>query len=370
MTEDFWFGKRVLITGGDGFVATHLADTLLRRGAVVTVTVRHSRPLPTADLLDLERTSQGASLRPDIEVTEMLDYGQVQRICNRHQIDTIFHLAASAIVGDAANAPMSTLVNNITPTINLLEAARVNNIPRVVIASTDKSYGDHADVDDPEPLPYREQHALRGLDVYSASKAAADLVAQTYAFQFKLPVLVVRSCNIYGPGDLNFSRLIPRTILRLLAGKSPVINLGNADVLREYVYVSDLAEAYMFLAENIDRHYADPMPVTGRSTYGWSAYNVGSMGDTDLPPSEFDNIQSVKSVISMLQDRLATELVPNTIPKPDNFIEIPDQFLNSQKLHDFGYVPQTSFDKGVEQTVEWYQDNRALLSKLGSRYLD
>ncbi|HUS22920.1 MAG TPA: hypothetical protein VMZ66_13015, partial [Aeromicrobium sp.] len=82
-----------------------------------------------------------------------------------------------------------------------------------------------------------------------------------------------------------------------------------------------------------------------------------------------DNIQSVTSVIEMLQERLGTKLQPNTIPKPDNFIEIPDQFLNSQKLHNFGYVPQTSFDKGIEQTVEWYQQNRALLSKLGSRYL-
>jgi CDP-glucose 4,6-dehydratase len=361
---DFWYGKRVLITGGDGFVASNLANTLMARGAVVTITVRHSRPMPTSGLLGYED-------RPDVEVCEMNDYPHLQRVCNRHQIDTIFHLAASAIVSDAANAPMSTFQNNIQPTLNLLEAARVNNIPRVIIASTDKSYGDHADPDDPEPLPYREQHALRGMDVYSASKVCADLMAQTYAFQYKLPVLIVRSCNIYGPGDLNFSRLIPRTSLRLMQELPPVINLGNAHVLREYIYVGDLVDAYLHLAENMEAHYAAPMPRIGRATYGWSAYNVGSyQGRSGRPADECDAIRSVAGVIEMLQKVLGSSLEPITIPKPENFIEIPDQFLDSQKLHEFGFVPQVGFVEGLERTVDWYRENRTLLSKLGNRYLD
>lgn len=359
----FWYGKRVLITGGDGFVASNLTDSLIRKGAVVTVSVRHKRAIPTSELL---RHAD----RPDIEVSEMLDYTEVQRLCNRHQIDTIFHLAASAIVSDAANAPMSTLQNNIGPTLNILEAARVNNIPRVIIASTDKSYGDHADPDDPEPLPYREQHALRGLDVYSASKACADLMAQTYAFQFDLPVLVVRSCNIYGPGDLNYSRLIPRTTLRMLNGQPPVINLGNADVLREYIYVDDLVNAYEFLGEHLDQHYATPMPNRGRGTYGWSAYNVGAYtARAEKPVSEFANIRCVTQVIDQLQKLLGTALEPQTIPKPSNFIEIPDQFLDSSKLHDFGFVPQVDLEEGLERTVAWYRDHYELLRKLGAKYV-
>ena len=361
--DDFWYGKRVLITGGDGFVASNLADTLLRRGALVTVTLRHSRPMPTADMLDFDR-------RPDVEICEMDDYGQVQRLCNRHQIDTIFHLAASAIVADAAHAPMSTFHNNILPTLNLLEAARINHIPRVLIASTDKSYGDHADADDPEPLPYQEAHALRGMDVYSASKASADLIAQTYGFQFRVPALIVRSCNIYGAGDLNFSRLIPRTSLRLLNGKAPVINLGNADVLREYIYIDDVVEAYLFLAENVGRHYSREMPRSGRDTYGWAAYNVGSYTTADgLSPEKYSNIQSVRQVIDMITELTGTELRPTTIPKPENFIEIPDQFLDSAKLHDFGYVPRTEFPDGLRRTVEWYTENRELLSRFGARHV-
>jgi CDP-glucose 4,6-dehydratase len=363
MVNDFWYGKRVLVTGGDGFLATSMADALMRRGAVVTVTVRHGRPVPTATLLGLDA-------RPDIEVTEMLAYDEVQRLCDRHQIDTIFHLAASAIVGESANAPMSTFQNNLLPTLNLLEAARINNIPRVMIASTDKSYGDHADPDDPEPLPYREGHALRGMDVYSASKAGADLMAQTYGFQFKVPALIVRSSNIYGPGDLNFSRLIPRTTLRLLNDRQPVINLGNADVLREYTYVDDVVGAYLFLAENVDRHYAGDVPRTGRATYGWAAYNVGTYSSTaGKPPSDYTCIRSVRQVIDDVARVVGVDVEPETIPKPANFIEIPDQFLDSTKLHQLGYVPQVEFAEGVRRSVEWYTEHRELLARLGARYV-
>lgn len=361
--SNFWYGKRVLITGGDGFVASNLADSLMRDGAVVTVTVRHNRPVPTASLLEFED-------RPDVEICEMDDFTEVQRVCNRHQIDTIFHLAASAIVSDAANAPMSTFHNNILPTLNLLEAARINDIPRVLIASTDKSYGDHADADDPEPLPYRESHGLRGMDVYSASKAAADLIAQTYGFQYRVPALIVRSCNIYGAGDLNFSRLIPRTSLRMLNGKAPVINLGNADVLREYVYIDDLVDAYRFLAENADRHFAADIPRTGRTTYGWAAYNVGSFTSLDArAPEEFSNIRSVRQVIDVIGEVVGRAVEPVTIPKPANFIEIPDQFLDSSKLHAFGFVPRIGFEEGVRRTIDWYSKNQSLLSRLGARYV-
>jgi CDP-glucose 4,6-dehydratase len=361
--NNFWYGKRVLVTGGDGFVAANLAETLIQRGALVTITVRHNRPIPTAGLLAFEN-------RPDVEICEMDDFTQVQRLCNRHQIDTIFHLAASAIVSDAANAPMSTLQNNILPTMNLLEVARINNIPRVLIASTDKSYGDHADADDPEPLPYREGHALRGMDVYSASKACADLIAQTYGFQFKVPALIVRSCNIYGAGDLNFSRLIPRTSLRMLNGKAPVINLGNADVLREYVYIDDLVESYLFLAENAERHFNDEIPRTGRHTYGWAAYNVGSFTTRDdRQPEDFGNIRSVRQVIDQIASIVGADLEPVTIPKPDNFIEIPDQFLDSSKLHDFGFTPKVDFEEGLRRTVAWYTEHEELLSRAGARHV-
>jgi CDP-glucose 4,6-dehydratase len=126
----------------------------------------------------------------------------------------------------------------------------------------------------------------------------------------------------------------------------------------------------MFLGENLERHYATEMPRSGRSTYGWSAYNIGSFTSaSDKPVSEYSNIKSVAQVIDTIQSVLKTELVPVTIPKAENFIEIPDQFLDSRKLHDFGFTPEIGFPEGIERTVEWYRTHRELLSKLGARYV-
>lgn len=361
-SKDFWYGKRVLITGGDGFVAANLAKKLVELDAVVTIIVRHQRPINTIAMLGQSAPDV------DIEVSDMDSFIDVQKICNRHQIDTIFHLAASAIVSEAANAPITTFQNNITPTLNLLEVARINNIPRILVASTDKSYGDHADADDSEPLPYKENQALRGLDVYSASKVCADLITQTYGFQFDLPVLIIRSCNIYGPGDLNFTRLIPRTVLRLLAGHTPVINAGNAEVKREYVYIEDLVGAYLYLAENLDKHYQQVKPKRGRATYGWAGYNVGSYHGT-ADADNFDSIRTVLDVIGSIQKSMGFKAEAATIPKPDNFIEIPDQYLDSSKLHELGFTPTISFDEGLKRTIQWYKDNSDELTKLGAKYV-
>jgi len=366
--KGFWFGKRVLITGGDGFVASHLIKALLDAKAVVVTTMRHSRPINTLNILhDSENAPQ-----PDIEQSNLLNYQEVRRICDRHQIDTIFHLAATAIVSDAANSPLSTAENNIIPTLNLLEVARVNKIPRIIIASTDKSYGDHS-TGDYERIPYQENYALRGLDVYSASKVCADMLAQTFAFQFNMPIIVTRSCNIYGPGDLNFTRLIPRTIMRLFAKKAPVINLGNEKVLREYIYVTDVVRAYMLLAEKIEEYYGPSgknKPVSGHATYGWPAFNFGSYTkDQTKDLTKCDNIQSVSSVINLIAKK-TSDIKPITIEKPANFIEIPDQYMDSSKIKKLGFSTQVSFEEGINTTIEWYKKNYSVLEKNASKYIN
>jgi CDP-glucose 4,6-dehydratase len=353
-----------LISGGDGFVAANLARALVRRNAYVSVAVRHQRPISTLEMLGEEPAGV------DLESTDLMSFIAVQRLCNRQQIDTIYHLAASAVVGEAANAPISTCENNIIPALNLLEAARINGIPRVIIASTDKSYGDHADADDPERIPYEESFALRGMDVYSASKVCADMLAQTYAFQFKLPVLVARPCNIYGPGDLNFTRLVPRTIMRLMNGARPVINQGNDRVLREYIYIDDVVNAYLFLGENLERHLQSGMPRTGRATYGWAAYNIGSFVPSETRrPSDCANIRNVVQVIEAIAARVGVNPDPMVIPKPPNFIEIPDQYLDSSKLAALGFTPAVPFDQGLDRTIDWYKSKREYLSILGHKYL-
>lgn len=365
---NFWYGKRVLVTGADGFVAAHLIKKLLNNNAVVVATVRHNRPLKTLDLLHNGEVAK----QPDMEYCDLLDYDEIRRVCDRHQIDTIFHLAATAIVSAAANSPMSTIENNVIGTLNVLEVARVNNVPRVLIASTDKSYGDHA-TDSYEKLPYKENYALRGLDVYSSSKVCSDMIAQTYAFQFKLPVMICRSSNIYGPGDLNFTRLIPRTVMRLMSNKPPVINIGNENVLREYIYVEDIVDAYMLMAEKVEAYYGTDhsnMPRSGADTYGWPAFNVGSYTEKDLDDvSKCSSIKSVASLIKLLQEKVK-DVEPIIIPKPANFIEIPDQYIDASKLFELGFKPKVSFEEGIEKTTAWYKENFSKLEPLAAKYLE
>jgi len=366
--KNFWFGKRVLVTGGDGFVAAHLTRELIKQGAVTVIAVRHKRPVTTLDLI--RSSEEKNEINPDIEECDLLDLHQLRRVCDRHQIDTIFHLAASAIVVDAANSPFSAIENNVMSSLNVLEVARINKIPRVLMVSSDKSYGDHAD-DDLESLPYRESYALRGLDVYSASKVCSDMLAQTYSYQFKVPVMIARSCNIYGLGDLNFTRLIPKTAMCLLSGKPPMINDGNDNVLREYVYVSDVVDAYMLLLEKAKDYYGEDncnMPRMGKDTYGWSAFNVGTYTKEDTENLEnCEKVKSVVDVMNLLRGKIE-DIEPIVKEKAANFIEIPNQFLDSSKIMNFGFKPKVSFEEGVSKTVEWYKENYDYLSKLAHKY--
>lgn len=367
-SNNFWFGKRVLVTGADGFVAGHLIRELITKGALVVAVVRHLRPV----LHNMPETSVGPDgAFPDIEPCDILDYENLRRICDRHQIDTIFHLAASAIVSDAANTPASTIENNVKGTLNVLEVARINKIPRVLITSTDKAYGDHAK-DDWENLPYRENYALRGMDVYSASKVCADMLAQTYAFQFKVPIIVARSCNIFGPGDLNFTRLIPKTIMCLLGGKAPIIHQGNEQVLREYIYVTDVISAYLFLVEKLPEIYGENnanMPPRGRPTYGWAAFNIGHYTGEMGEVKNCEYVKSVSDIISMLSSRLGN-IEPMVKEKPANFIEIPDQYLDSSKIFALGFKPMVSFADGLAFSINWYKTKYHQLEKRAARYVN
>jgi len=369
----FWYGKNVLITGGNGFVAANLALKLIELDANVHITVRNFSDYNTIKMLakrDVEYIT---------EITDMSIFGQIESIFVNRKIDTIFHLAASAIVKQASENPTPTLNNNIIPTINILEAARKIGIPRIVVASSDKAYGNHATEKDSEPLPYVESHALRGLDVYSTSKVCADMICQAMALQFDQHIMITRCSNIYGPGDLNFTRLIPGTIMRILSGESPVINKGNEQVLREYMYVDDIVAAYLFLAEYTDRYYAGKHPVRGDTAYGWSCFNIGSYNsdvNTELKwaEPELPNIKNPQVVIKLISDSInkkdlgVKELEFEEKPKAESFIEIPNQYLDSKKLLNFAKkmsvsLPKTELTEGLEKTIEWYYANSKFLRR-------
>lgn len=369
--KEFWFGKRVLVTGGDGFVASHLIKSLISNGAVIIATVLYKKPISTLEMI-LTKEEKNNFIFPIIEECDSLNFDKLRRLCDRHQIDTVFHLAASSIVGDSANSPFSAIENNIMGTVNILEIARINKIPRVLIVSSDKSYGDHA-TDSLEKLPYEERYALRGLDVYSASKVCTDILAQTYSYQFKIPILVARSCNIIGPGDFNFSRLIPKTIMCLLGKRPPLIHQGNENVLREYIYIDDVVKAYMFLMEEVKDYYGVDncnMPKSGKDVYGWVAFNIGSYTEDDFTDlSKCEKIKSVKDIINLLRSKIS-DISPIIKEKPVNFIEIPDQYLDFSKIKKLGFKPQISLDHGLNISIDWYKNNYDYLNKIAYRYIN
>ena len=319
-----------------------------------------------ADVLAVVRPGQEGGISNQLRMADLTKRGEVDSLFRDQKIDTVFHLAASAIVGSAAKNPFATMENNIFASLNILEAARQNKVGQVLMASTDKTYGDHAG-DVYEGLPFKESYSLRGLDIYSSSKVCADLLGQAYAYQFKLPVALVRCCNIFGPGDLNFTRLIPKTIMNLLAGKPPLIKIGHEQVLREYMYVDDAVAAYLLIAERLSGYYGDGgknMPPKGIPTYGWAAFNVGSYSGAQTKDiAGCEKIKSVTQVISLLRKKIR-DISPEYIEQPPQFIEIPDEYMDSSKLLSLGFSPEVGFERGINNSIDWYKKHFDSLKKL------
>ena len=360
MQEQFWAGKRVMVTGCNGFIGQHMTRRLLQAGALVLGVSHHPLGAARAALLAAqEPLPRGFSF----ELHDLLDCVSLSALVRKHRIDTVIHLAASPIVSLAASNPLPTMQNNILGTLNVLEAARQNNVERVLAASSDKAYGDHF-TDPSEPLPYKEHYALRGLDIYSASKVSADTIAQAYAYQFKMPIASVRCCNIYGPGDLNLTRLIPKTTMLLLAKRPPVIKQGHETVLREYLYIDDAVEAYMLLGEKLAVYYGPKginMPDTGAQTYGWAGFNVGSYTAAQTKNvAVCENIKSVTDVIGTLSKEIQA-IPPEISHQPRTYIEIPDEFLDATKIINLGFASRVVFAEGVRRSVAWYREHYEIL---------
>src|SRR4051795_12418514 len=237
---DRYEGKSVLVTGAQGFVGAWLAERLLEMGARVVVPRRDVHP-------DSRFVREGIEGRCHVVQADLDDYDALLRVINEHEVSAVFHLAAQTIVGTARRSPLSTFEANVRGTYNLLEACReLGSVERVVVASSDKAYGAQ------DELPYREDTPLRAVHPYDVSKACADLITRSYAASYGLPVAVTRLANVYGPGDLNWSRLVPDTARALARGERPLIR-SDGTPRRDYLYVDDAVEAYLAVAASLDR---------------------------------------------------------------------------------------------------------------------
>ena len=306
---------RAVVTGADGFLGANLCRALIDAGHEVTAAALRRKGHTSLDAL-------GVSCR--VEYGDITDSAFVDRVILGTEAEWVFHLAAVSIVRIAQADPRRAYETNIMGTVNVLEACRKSaHVKSVLVASSDKAYGDHGG------QPYRESMPLLPIAPYEVSKAAADLIAQSYGSTYGLPVKVLRCANLYGPGDLNWSRLVPNSCRLALSGKSPVVHEGSGGMQREWLYVEDAVAAYLLLAER-----GQPGP-----------YNVGS-GSTGGNCTAF----GVAAMIS----READGAYPTLISKAAPFAEIPAQMLDSTKVEGLGWKPTRTMMAGVSDTVDWY----------------
>ncbi|MBZ0304172.1 MAG: GDP-mannose 4,6-dehydratase [Anaerolineae bacterium] len=317
----FWQGRHVLVTGATGMVGAWLVKELLAQDAYVVALVQDIDP-------HSEFYRSGDHQRTAIVNGQLEDYASLERAINHHEVDTVFHLGAQTIVGAANRSPLHTFEANIRGTYNLLEACRVlpTLVKRVVVASSDKAYGEHPS------LPYTEEMALQGHHPYDVSKSCADLIAQSYFFTYQLPVTIARCGNIYGGGDLNWSRIVPGTIQSLLREERPVIR-SNGKFVRDYIYVKDVTHAYMRLAECLEDDR-----VRG------AAFNFSN----EQPMTVLELVAAVQHLMGC--DHLEPD-IRNTA-----WGEIRDQHLSAAKaLEILSWKPQYDTQNALQETIEWYR---------------
>jgi len=316
-----WSGRRTFVTGATGIVGSWLVKRLLDQGAHVVTLVRDWDP-------QTELVRSGDILRTNVVNGRLEDYDALERAINEHEVDTVFHLGAQPIVSTALRNPLPTFEANIRGSYNLLEACRVHRslVTRVVVASSDKAYGDGPS------LPYTEDMPANGKHPYDVSKSCTDLLALSYAHTYDLPVTVARCGNIYGGGDLNWSRIVPGTIRSVWNNERPVIR-SNGLFTRDYIFVDDVVDAYLALAEQCDR--------------------AGVAGEAfNFSPESRVSVIDITRAIQRLMKR--TDLEPVILDQVR--AEIRDQYLDSGKAKArLGWRARHSLDQGLTQTIAWYR---------------
>lgn len=317
----FWQDRPTFVTGATGLVGGWLVRRVLDLGADVVCLVRDW--VPQSELVCSRLIERVKVVRGDVR-----DQVLLERVLGEYEIDTVIHLAAQTIVGIANRNPVSTFETNIGGTWSLLEACRRSPmVKQIVLASSDKAYGEH------DTLPYSEETPLQGSHPYDVSKSCADLIAQAYATTYGLSVAITRCGNFYGGGDLNWNRIVPGTIRSVLRSQRPIIR-SDGHYVRDYFYVEDGAAAYTLLAERL----ADNPDLRGQ------AFNFSNEAQVTV-------LELVERILALM----GSDLAPDILNEASN--EIRRQYLNAAKARRMlGWRPLFTLEEGLQRTIDWYKN--------------
>jgi len=310
--------KKILVTGGAGFIGSHLVERLLGDGHRVVV-------------IDNLSTGRKENLNPKAKLYKAdVRNRRIYEIFKKEKPRIVFHLAAHPLIEEAYKNPFEAIETNVMGTVNVLENCRKQgNLETIVVVSSDKAYGKSKE------LPYKENFPLRGSHPYDASKSAADLIAQTYFETYSLPIVITRFSNVFGPGDLNFSRIIPSVMVAIIKNKELLIR-SDGKMVREYTYVKDIVDGCIKLIENKEK-------VIGQ------AFNFGSK-----------NIFSVIDLVKKTEGILGTKINYKILNIAQN--EIPEQYLDWTKSKEtLNWQPETTLEKGIKETFNWIKNKKLIL---------
>ena len=314
-----WLDRPTFVTGASGLVGGWLARRLVELGADVVCLVRDQ--VPQSDFV-----RSGLIQKTKCVWGDICDQALMERAINEYEIDTVFHLAAQTIVSTANRNLVSTLDSNIRGTWTLLEACRRSpTVMQIVLASSDKAYGDQSG------LPYTEAMPLQGRHPYDVSKSCADLIGQMFANTYDLQVSITRCGNFFGGGDLNWNRIVPGTIRSVLRGERPVIR-SDGSLIRDYFYVEDGVAAYLGLAEKM----------VGKPEMAGEAFNFSN-------EIQLSVLQIVEKILKLMN----TNITPDV--RGEELKEIQHQYLSAEKARNIlSWKPLFSMDEGLKKTIDWY----------------
>jgi len=308
-----------LITGGTGFLGSHITKRIIDSVESITIVTTSIRQQTTLKALGVDVD------KINLVKGDVRDFDFIRLLFNEYEFDTVFHLAALSEVKKCQPDPKLVFDINVGGTVNVLEACRMyGKVKAVIVSSSDKAYGSGE-------VPYVEGQPLNGGGTYEVSKSATDLIARSFYSNYDVPIVVTRCSNLYGGGDMNFSRVIPNNIRKILNDERPMVWKGSEESTREFLYIDDAVDAYLSLVENIDKTKGE-------------AYNIGS-----------GEVCDIEELLDTLLDSMESNLEIKYVEK--DFPEISHQYLDSTKIiQTTGWKPSTSLFSGLTKSIQSYKE--------------